>query len=219
MTFVGPMRTPSRPITVQIFTFCKKLDPSTRPIFVPVRVEEKCERRDCIANVQRKVAAAGGEALQGWNLTIWPKVVLHAQFHSVYVGPDGVRVDITPNEYNQSEILFLPDSKRTFRGERIKSERLALTDDKDIDQLIELDEDKDRLEESHLARRVIDGVESLSAEATPEYKAARQAILLKYRPLLIVLGNRYTGRNDLCWCGSGKKFKRCGNGRLTLPHH
>jgi hypothetical protein len=44
-----------------------------------------------------------------------------------------------------------------------------------------------------------------------------EAALKKERPQLM-LGQKLPGRNELCFCGSGKKFKKCCLGKATILH-
>ena len=46
--------------------------------------------------VQAKTDLEGGSICLGWRLRVWDKVLLVAEFHAIWVDPDGVPVDTTP---------------------------------------------------------------------------------------------------------------------------
>lgn len=60
--------------------------------------------------VRRKISAHGGSIRFGWRLRAWPRVVLVAEFHAVWVDPDGALIDITPSVTEGKTSLFAPDS-------------------------------------------------------------------------------------------------------------
>lgn len=186
----SPYRTPAF-ITSEIQKLCFQLDATESPVYVYVSPDPDCDRGDCYNNVQRKVDACSGRSQHGWNIRVWPNVLLDAQFHAVYVTPEGGLVDLTPNQEESKKILFLPDSVRryTAEGGRIPSVRVALNDDAEISEYIHLTDEKDRLE---------------TAGILPEPEIQRRRALLLGRVLF-----RYTCRRNPCPCESGKKYKHC----------
>jgi hypothetical protein len=79
-----------------------------RPDFNPVVGE-------CFDNVRTRIGNTGGELRFGWNIRVWPNVLLDAQFHVVYVAPDREHLDATPEDgAGADKILFLPDNVRRY---------------------------------------------------------------------------------------------------------
>src|ERR1700733_3018912 len=46
--------------------------------------------------IRERIRTRGGSIGFGWRLREWPGVLLTAEFHAVWVDPEGVLVDITP---------------------------------------------------------------------------------------------------------------------------
>jgi hypothetical protein len=74
--------------------------------------------------------------------------MLEAEFHGVWVGPNGQYVDVTPKEPPVSEILFLPDNRRRYQGKPIHNVRRPLRRSDLIMEYIrvcdELDHERDK---------------------------------------------------------------------------
>lgn len=190
-------RTP-RFITSEILKLCHQLDATQKPGYVSVNPEPDCVLGECYDNVQRKADACGGCSRHGWNIEVWPLVLLDAQFHAVYVGPDDRMVDITPNQNKSSRILFLPDSRRRFTAEggRILNERVPLSSDPEIVEYIALTNEKDLLETER-------GIPPKNENGPQSQIQRRRAVLLA------TLQFRYTPKRDPCPCDSGKRYLRC----------
>ena len=88
-------RTPVE-ITEQIINFCKEIDESQKPHYVPVKPEAECKTIECFWNVKNKVKLNGGKTQHGWAIVEWPKMMNEAQFHAIWVSPDNEHIDITP---------------------------------------------------------------------------------------------------------------------------
>jgi hypothetical protein len=58
--------------------------------------------------VRAKVRARGGSVLYGWRLREWRKIVLTAEFHAIWVDPEGTLIDITCPANEGDTTLFVP---------------------------------------------------------------------------------------------------------------
>jgi hypothetical protein len=69
----------------------------------------------CHFNVWAQMDRLGGSAQPGWLL--WQDTAHHfceAEFHAVWVAPDGRLVDLTPRRDREKRVMFLPDPTRAI---------------------------------------------------------------------------------------------------------
>jgi hypothetical protein len=82
---------------------------SQPPEIVPLRdVDQGLYGWPAVA-VRQRIAEHGGSIRFGWRLREWPGVLLTAEFHCVWVDPDGASIDITPTPVSGSTTVFVPD--------------------------------------------------------------------------------------------------------------
>jgi hypothetical protein len=167
-------------ITPEVIRFCRQLDPSREPALVPVRPAPGAIPGNDYASLKSHVARFGGGIQFGWIIWENPGWFLEAEFHGVWVSPEGALIDITPRLDRATVLLFLPDSRRTFQGEVIPNRFLALSQSPDVLAVV-------RNAEWHA---------NLRSEVATQSRRAR-----------VVPGS--AGRNDPCPCGSGLKYKKC----------
>jgi hypothetical protein len=79
------------------------------PVSVPLRDDDYGLYGWPADGVRDKIRADGGSIRFGWRLREWPGVLLTAEFHAVWVDPDGTLVDITPAVTGDAPSLFVPD--------------------------------------------------------------------------------------------------------------
>jgi hypothetical protein len=72
---------------------------------------DHCAPKNCFQNVEEQVKRMGGSALSGWIFWEYEDILLHAEAHCVWVGPQGSQVDITPHAVRVRRPLFLPDER------------------------------------------------------------------------------------------------------------
>jgi len=166
-------------VTTAIRDFCRQLDPTREPLCVPVRPAPDAAGSR-FAFLRDHVARHGGKVQHGWVLSEYPGWYLEAAFHGVWVAPNGELVDIAPRTAGAGSILFLPDSRRTYRGEGIPDRFLALSKSPEVQAVV-------RDAEMHAKIRA---------------EAATQSRRERVQPGAV-------GRNDPCPCGSGLNHKRC----------
>lgn len=112
--------------------------PTREAVYVPLETRPHFKALRCFLNVRDQVEACGGGLQCGWTIKLWPRVMVQAEFHAVWLEPGGRLVDVTPNDQDGERILFRPDDGRTWSGRLVPSVFLPLTQDPDAVRLIEL---------------------------------------------------------------------------------
>ncbi len=79
------------------------------PVLVPIREDEDGVYGWPADGVREKIGKHGGSIRFGWRLREWPAVLLTAEFHAVWVDPEGNLVDISPAATGVAPSLFVPD--------------------------------------------------------------------------------------------------------------
>lgn len=113
---------------------CEQLAPGGRLLKVAVVPAPGARVNECVPNVDAVVAQRGGSAERGWML--WdklPGILLEAEFHAVWVAPDGRREDVTPKQLpGIGHIFFVADATLVYRGVQIDNRRVAVRDDEAV---------------------------------------------------------------------------------------
>jgi hypothetical protein len=177
---VIPQNRPPIEIHPEVLAFCRQLDPSQAPVWVPVRTAPGMVPGETFASLKGHVARHEGGIRFGWVIWENPGWFLEAEFHAVWVSPGGELLDLTPRPAGTTRLLFLPDSHRTFQGESIPNQFRALSPSPDVQAVVQSAEFHARLR----------------ADAETQARRAR-----------VAPGS--AGRNDPCPCGSGLKYKKC----------
>lgn len=189
-------------ITKEIEELCHKINEDSQPIYVAVDSKVPASNEtDCVENVAFKMMNDGGDFQFGWAIWEWPEVMLEAEFWVVWVNHDGQLVDVTPRGRGD-KILFIADDKTKFEGKPIDSILKPIIDHPLILQYIEINQ------------RIWQQTDDLSAAGKSEMVIceAIKPLLDKKDALEEEIDEKLSGgvgRNDLCPCGSGKKFKKC----------
>jgi hypothetical protein len=116
--------------TPEVRALCERLVPGEIPVVLDVETPPGAKPCDCVPNVERVIAAHGGGVQYGWQL--WetlPGVMLEAEFHAVWVDPDGDLRDVTPKDLPFEQSVFLRDPALLYDGRQIDNVRVALRDD------------------------------------------------------------------------------------------
>ncbi len=117
------VETTPKQITQQIHTLCRQVDSGSKPVYVPCRPVPHAQRNRCFSNVEAQVKAHEGAIRYGWTIWEWPGVGVEAEFHAVWVTPDGSLLDISPHD-GEDSILFLPDTLgKVWTGEFVPNVR------------------------------------------------------------------------------------------------
>ena len=186
--------TPPR-ISEQIITFCVEIDSNNEPVHVPVRPSVGADFNECFRNVANHITNHSGEIQHGWIIWEMPNLWLNAEFHAVWVSSTGQFIDVTPKVDGESNILFLPDSKRLYKGQLVENWKKLLADNRFTRQWMWGEHNRSLIKEKHFRDGVVNH-QSFQAERD-QWIDSNDA----KRPKI--------GRNGRCLCGSGKKFKAC----------
>lgn len=195
------IRVPKK-ITKEIEAICDEVNSDSRPTYIPVQQKLSIDiEEDCIENVARKIITDGGSFKFGWAIWEWPQVMLEAEFWAVWVDNEGQLIDITPRGRGD-KILFITDDKTKFNGRPIDSIVKPLIDHPIVLQYIEMN------------RKIWQLTDKLTAEGKTDMEICEVvAPLIEQKDAMEkeidekLAGG--VGRNDLCPCGSGRKFKKC----------
>lgn len=93
---------------------------------------------DCFRLIQDHAKANGGMPVLGWAIWEYPKVMIEAEFHSVWQASDGVLHDIVPRKQPPIRILFVRDARRSYAGRQVDNVRKPLTNDKEVKEFLAL---------------------------------------------------------------------------------
>lgn len=170
-----------------------KVIPRSKIIVVPVMLESPAPKNECFLNVNTVVEKIGGELISGWAIWQWANILIEAEAHAVWKNPSGDLIDITPHD-GEKEIFFLPDDKVVYRGMRIPSRRMALTESSLVKEFIHLLEQRDMILCNPKGNYV-----SLPTDLVSHIEALKMRFQTKVT------------QKSLCPCGSGLKYKKCCN--------
>lgn len=92
--------------------FCLSLSPSQAK-FIPVIEDPHGLFGWCSNGVSEKIRMDGGQHAFGWTIWEWPGVLWTAEFHDIWLSPQGELQDITPKLKREPHILFVHDSSYT----------------------------------------------------------------------------------------------------------
>lgn len=190
--------TPNK-VTDKIMELCSRIVPDAVPEYVPVAAQEWGLPSECFPNVQKMVREHGGQQVNGWAIWQWANILVEAEAHSVWRSPEGKFVDITPHDNGEREILFLHDAGMVYSGQSIGNVRLAITGSPLAAELVNLGNKIDSVMCSYAPGTEI-SLSELRSRLLP-LKERREAI--------VEMLNQKAGRNDLCPCQSGLKYKKC----------
>jgi len=192
-----------RSLTHDIHELCKSVSPTTLPSYVQVLPEDFAVQNECYGNVAEKIRRDGGSLRYGWQIWEKKRLFVEAEFHAVWVSPQGEMIDVTQKDIPTKNILFLPDPSRRFEGRRIDNIRRTLVDDPLLSEYL-------RLFTEH--QHSIDALGGKQYFGPVTIEGANLERFRKVQALELQLARKYTTRNDPCECLSGKKIKHCGCG-------
>ena len=132
----------------------------------------------------------------------WPKVLIEAEFHSVWESPEGKLIGVSHYEGDETGCVFVLDDGRPYREGRVDNVRLALSDDALV---LEFIDGQRRAFEVVEAYTESDGFTRMPVDVA----RSLQVLQLRMEEVRTQLRMRSTGRNEPCWCGSGRKQKKC----------
>jgi hypothetical protein len=192
-------------INEEVLEFCKEITSSNEPFFVDVIPYEEAEYQECFSNVENYIKKFGGKLQQGWTIWSIPEKFIEAEFHAIWIDKNGKPLDISPKPYGEERILFLKDDEKKSNGEPVGNIRKVLLDTAEFRAMKIFGE-----EQFKIFRKYWDG----SKMAIPEFeiitlRKLETEIFLSEIQKDKISGKIKIGRNELCPCGSGKKYKKC----------
>jgi hypothetical protein len=94
-------------ISPAVNEFAAALD-GEAPRYVPVINDLNGLYGWCSDGVLEKIHKDGGTIRFGWTIWEWPRIMLTAEFHAVWVSPQEELIDITPKPHGEERIVFVP---------------------------------------------------------------------------------------------------------------
>lgn len=179
---------------------CARIGVTSDAVRLPVCRDARAVPNECFANVARKIAAEGGSIQYGWLIWEWPHVFIEAEFHAVWRTPMGELVEVSNPGNGETEILFVPDTQRTFSGRQVDNVRLAIRDDPTVHDFLA------SAAGIFAAMNQGNRADQLGAVRVPTSEIVPIVARLKVAKEMIERNLRAT---DLCACGSGRRYKRC----------
>lgn len=211
-------------ITEEIRTFAKEeIGSDFEPIFMEIKAAEGTRPQKCHENVADAIAKLGGSIQYGWSVWEGQSLWLEAEFHSVWVTPNGEWVDITPDPDGETQRLFVPDNRFKYEGAAFaRKYRTTTSDPKDrprVDKFIEINREIDSIMVKYKAGVPLspeDNSRVLKLRGDAHYALIGSATAVPiFGPVIsgqLPVGRipiARVGRNEPCPCGSGRKFKNC----------
>lgn len=174
--------------------FLKKL--GYQPVeSVPVEPLEGGSAMHCFDNVRQYLSCNEGEPQFGWIFSMLGKFILKLHAHVVVGLPDQKLLCVTPPEKPLRHVNFIKDSSvsSAIINNRLPTKSFALVNAAIIKQFVQLENDEDtaRLLGDHRSFSNVNSKKTILKNDFIEYVRAN------------------TGRNDVCFCGSEKKYKNC----------
>lgn len=189
---MGIKTTTPRSIDEDILQLCTEIADIGGLQYVDVIPEQYSTFNNCFPNVKKMVEKKGGIQIYGWSIWKWTNIFIEAEAHSVWKSPEGKLIDITPHIGGEDRILFLEDNSLIYDGNLIRSRRKPLTSSPLVKEYIDLAIRKENVIINSVGKTV-----SLPGD-----------IVQKMLYIETILKSK-VGRNDLCPCQSGLKYKRC----------
>ncbi len=181
------------------------IDSEFEVIEILTEIDSSKKELDCFNIVQEQVKKFGGKMILGWQ--VWKSTILiEAEAHAVWEDLAEELHDISPKSSGASpeKILFIEDPRLKYEGKQIENIRLNITNNKLVDDFIELSklffhlQNKGRRAEYHDLSKILNQEEIKEIEEIVVWKSQ----LEQY----IYLGNN---EKNACFCGGLKNYKNC----------
>ena len=197
------MTGPPRSLLPHVLAFCESVAPGSTPSYVAVTPGPDDEPLACMPNVRRRIASDGGEEVLGWKIWEWYGVMIEAELHMLWRSPDGVLTDITPNVQDFGQVLFLPDATRVYTDQQVNNLRRPLISNPKIPEFIAAADESFAIQN--------EGDRATQFEISLSMGELQKLRLIEMRKMQLAVQIEQTapGRNELCRCGSGRKYKNC----------
>jgi hypothetical protein len=171
------------------------------PVFVSVKPEKRAIENDCFQNVNRMVNENGGNTIFGWAL-YESNILVEAMYHAIYKTINDELVDITPNIYSFSRILFVEDKNSPYTGATRDNFRVNPSGNPLVDDFIHIYEAEYKIK-NYRERAYTTEIKLLRSE----FDILRYIESIKVPLELFILRGRSS--DSICFCGSNKKYYEC----------
>lgn len=114
------------PITKHMLKMAHQIDATSTPDYVTVAPEAECLPGCNFQNVTEIVKKHGGSVQYGWSMREQPAAFVEAAFHAVWRCVDNALIDVTPRTDGLTQIIFLPDSRRVWKGKPVEPRQMLL---------------------------------------------------------------------------------------------
>ncbi len=189
-----------RKITKEIKKFANQITKKSDLKILTIQLDINSENGECFKNIENYIQKNDGNIQYGWIIWETPNVMLEAEFHAVCRLPNGDLLDITPTNDGEKEILFLPDNVMKYNGEKIDNIRYPILKNNIVLQYIKNSEKMNK-EIAKLSNKFTRNDLLNIFNEIPNYEEINKQFID------LIIKNR--GANDICICGSGKKYKQC----------
>lgn len=181
--------------------------PNAKPIYLPVEPESYAKVNECILATTEKINRDGGSQVTGWQI-LESNIIVEAVFHAVWKSPKGELKDITPNQTQNSKILFFPDPKVKYVGKQIDNIRINISGNRLVDDFIEIA--KAIFKIKNKGKRAFEREIALDVKEVALCKDLQRISIG-----IILMAQDGKNRNSLCFCDSNNKYKHCHGKKLA----
>ncbi|HII4380449.1 YecA family protein [Vibrio parahaemolyticus] len=166
---------------------------------IPVNPDADALPRNCLNNVNSYIEKHGGRVQLGWIFSCLGNIAIKMTAHAVVRLPDNSLICVTPNEYRSGLLKFAPDNsvEELINDNFLPTKFVPLIDDQSLTDYIAIEAEQDQLRLNNKGIVTASDLQQLQMRASLLY------------PGILTLAKKHTGRNDQCYCGSGKKNKKC----------
>lgn len=192
-------RTPKQ-ITKHIKRLIAKVAPGQQAVHLSVRPVAGASVNECFPNVEARIAASDGRMLCGWQIWEWPHILVEAEFHAVWLSPDGEMVEVTPKQNAEDVILFVPDHSLSYAGAAKDNVRIAVRDDLLVHHFIRT---------AQAIFEVLNRGERSGAYGYISVPANEIEPLMNAQAFLGQSISAGLRDHSPCQCGSGGKYRQC----------
>lgn len=186
-----------------VLDFCKSISQISLPFYITPAPAERDDLNECPINVQRHIDEEGGEKVLGWQIWEWHGVMIEAEFHMLWRTTLNELRDVTPKNIAVKSILFLPDASLHYEDKQINNIRHPLIKDERVVEFIK--------NANEIFGFLNGGARAEMKEVTfsGDEFLKLQSIYIRQQELMRLISQSIPERNNLCRCGSGKKYKKC----------
>lgn len=175
-------------------------------ISIPYEAVAGARELFCFQNVRAVVEQRSGEIVYGWDVWQHGGLFVEAEHHAVWRKPTGELVCVTPQTPQEKAVTFIPDPSAIYdwnARHTTHNVRIALVNDRRMLEFFKACEEQTDI--MNAAEHIGDG-NMVSFKRTELMR--HQALEMRKAKLMTGIIES-VGRNALCPCGSGKKYKKC----------